>query len=228
MTRAEVSASLATRHSTPMLLRRLVRFAFHLFYNPFAFTYDAVSAIVSRGCWRDWTRAAIPRVVGKRVLEVPVGTGNLHLDLHAAGYPPIGVDLSPTMLNIARGKFTRARLNARLVRARAEQLPFAAGAFDSIVMTFPASFVFDARTFTEFRRVLDDDGRVIWVDAPHLLSKDWWNRLLDGALNAVASGVDYRQLIRNVLENAQFEARIEWVEDGISQVCVAVAQKRRV
>ncbi len=239
-----------------MLMRRFIRLAFRLFYNQFAFTYDTVSAIVSRGRWRDWTRAAIPRVVGTRVLEVPCGTGNLLLDLRAAGYAPIGVDLSPNMLRIARGKLRHARVRARhspvldslahqgwnrpskisvdqgvanalplLCRARAEQLPFPRGAFDSIVMTFPANFIFDPRTFAEFHRVLADDGRVIWVDVPQLFPQTWWSRFLGWALGAVASGVDYRQLIQQVLERAGFEARTESVEDGASVVWVTVADK---
>src|SRR5450756_83093 len=89
------------------ILLRLLRFAFGLFYNQFAFTYDFVSALVSRGRWRAWTRAAVPRIHGTRVLEVPCGTGNLLLDLRATGYAPIGVDLSAAMLNITHGKLRR-------------------------------------------------------------------------------------------------------------------------
>jgi hypothetical protein len=38
---------------------RLVRFGFRLLYNEMAFTYDAVSAVVSLGEWRSWQRAAL-------------------------------------------------------------------------------------------------------------------------------------------------------------------------
>lgn len=233
---------------------RLVRYAFHLFYNPFAFTYDMISAIVSRGHWRDWTRAAIPFIVGARVLEVPIGTGNLHFDLHAAGYKPIGADLSANMLKIARGKFVRVRAkhsqgffrfekqdwniptrsfenrdmaNASplLVRARVEQLPFPRASFNSIVMTFPASFVFDPRTFAEFARVLDENGRVIWVDAPRLKPINVWNRALNRAINAVGGDVNYREMIKRVVERAGFIAHMEMVEVAFSTVCVTIAHK---
>jgi SAM-dependent methyltransferase len=205
---------------------RLLRLAFHLFYNPFAFTYDFVSALVSRGHWRAWTRAAIPRLHGARILEVPCGTGNLLLDLRAAGYVPIGVDLSAWMLGITRGKFQRARTNAPLVRARTQMLPFPRRAFDSVVMTFPPGFIFDPAALAEIHRVLDDHGRLIWVDAGRLLPRDLWSRALNAALDAVDSGGDFARVANERLTRAGFAAQIEWVEDDASVVAVVTAAKR--
>src|SRR5438477_6401574 len=74
---------------------RFLRFVFHHFYNTFAWTYDAVSAGISLGHWRGWTRAAIPYLRGARILEIAFGTGNLQLDLRAAGFTSFGADLSP-------------------------------------------------------------------------------------------------------------------------------------
>ncbi len=212
-----------------MFLRRitlpLVRFAFHLFYNPFAFTYDAVSAIVSRGRWRAWTHQVIPRVAGRRVLEVPCGTGNLQLDLAAVGYQPVAVDLSLSMLEITRGKLRRARLDLRLARARVQALPFAAQSFDTLIMTFPPGFIFDPRTFDEFRRVLSDRGRLVWVDAGRMLPRDAWSGLLNWALNAVSGGWNFETMAREVLTRAGFKSHIEWVQDDWSVVAVVTAEK---
>ncbi len=218
--------------------RPLLRFAFHLFYNPLAFTYDWVSAIVSRGRWRAWTRAAIPRIAGTRILEVPAGTGNLLLDLVAAGYAPVAVDLSPAMLRITRGKIvetlhTSPRSEAEwdatslpgLVRARAQALPFHSGAFDTIIMTFPPEFIFDPRTFVEFSRLLDEGGRVVWVDAGRLLPRDLWGRALNAALDAVGGGGQFEPMARELLTRAGFHARIEWVQDESSRVAVVIGQK---
>ncbi len=219
-----------TRHSShPMSIRSFIRplllFAYRLLYNELAFTYDAVSALVSRGHWRDWTRAAIPHIVGTRILEVPVGAGNLHLDLHAAGYAAIGVDLSPAMLNITRDKFRRAHRHAAIMRARVEQLPFPRGAFDSIVMTFPASFIYDPRTFQEFQRVLADTGRVIWVDAAHSIHRDWWWKIVNVAWGEFGGQSGYPGLMERVLAQAGFAVQINTVSDGASIVSVAIATK---
>ncbi len=215
-----------------MLLRRalmrFLRFAFHLFYNPFAFTYDFVSAVVSRGRWRAWTRTAIPRIQGTRVLEVPCGTGNLLLDLHAAGYAPIGVDLSPSMLNITRGKFHRNGVRPLLARARAQALPFPSGAFDSVVMTFPPGFISEPAALVEIRRVLDARGRLIWVDAARFVKPGLWSRLVNRWIGFVGGETEYERLMQQVLERAGFGSTIEWVGDDVSVVVVATATKRSV
>ncbi|MBI5653044.1 MAG: methyltransferase domain-containing protein [Chloroflexi bacterium] len=220
-----------------MILRRawraFIRFAFHLFYNQFAFTYDLVSAFVSRGHWRAWTRAAIPRLAGTRVLELPCGTGNLTLDLIASGYAPIGVDLSPAMLRITRGKLNRehperseaeSKDASRLLRARAEALPFASRAFDSIVMPFPPGFAPDPRALAEMNRVLDDRGRLIWVDGGRLLKRDAWDRALDTALDVV-SGASSLVLAEKLLADAGFSVGVENVQDDASVVMVITATK---
>jgi ubiquinone/menaquinone biosynthesis C-methylase UbiE len=224
----------------------LLRFAFHLLYNPFAFTYDFVSALVSRGHWRAWTRAAIPFIVGKRVLEVPCGTGNLLLDLRAAGYAAIGADLSAAMLDITRAKFRRAaRLErspgrsvaepkeaeskgAPILSARAQQLPFPNHAFDSITMTFPPGFVRDPRAFAELHRVLRDDGRLIWVDAARLLPRDAISRALNAAIDAVdGSTTPFETFACAMLARVGFESKIERVQDDASVVSVIIASKEQ-
>ncbi|MDE3089746.1 MAG: methyltransferase domain-containing protein [Chloroflexota bacterium] len=220
------------------VLLRVLRFAFQLFYNPFAFTYDPVSAIVSLGRWRAWTRVAIPRIQGARVLEVPCGTGNLLLDLRAAGYAPVGVDLSASMLKITRGKLQRPSTSSStrsarsesaqdaplLARARAEALPFSDGAFDSVVMTFPPGFIYDPEVFVEIRRMLDDRGRLIWVDAARFVSRGLWGRLVNRWIGFGGSAAESERLMARVLARAGFESNIEWVGDDVSVVAVAVAQ----
>ncbi len=226
------------------LARPFLRFAFHLFYNPFAFTYDWVSAIVSRGRWRAWTRAAIPRIVGTRILEVPTGTGNLLLDMAHAGYAPVAVDLSPAMLQITRNKLknlakvhrpaelrsaqpSQGYQGSPLVRARAQTLPFPAHSFDTIVMTFPPEFIFDPHTLAEFARVLDDQGRVVWVDAGRLLPRDVWGRTLNAALDSVGGGGKFETMARELLARAGFDAQVEWVQDEVSVVAVVTARKEK-
>jgi ubiquinone/menaquinone biosynthesis C-methylase UbiE len=202
-----------------------VRFAFHHFYNTFAFTYDFVSVIISRGHWRAWTRTAIPRIIGTRVLEIPCGTGNLLIDLRMAGYAPIGTDLSPSMLRITRGKMRQTNVNASILRARAQLLPFSNQSFDSIVMTFPPGFIYDPHVLAEFRRLLDDDGRLIWVDAGRLLPHDFFSRLLNHAFDAVGGDEKFSHGASELLTRAGFESKIETVRDEASVVMVAVAEK---
>jgi ubiquinone/menaquinone biosynthesis C-methylase UbiE len=209
------------------MLRILLRFAFHLFYNPFAFTYDWVSALVSRGQWRIWTRASLPHVVGTRVLEVPSGTGNLLLDLRAAGYRAVGVDLSAAMLNITRAKLRRHATTAPLVRARVQALPFPAATFDSITMTFPPGLAHDPRAFAELARVLVNNGRLIWVDAARLLPRDAWSRFLNWSLNVVGgNGVPFETFARAMLADPVWQVQVQRVVNETSVVMVVIATRR--
>jgi len=145
---------------------RLILFGFRLLYNEFAFTYDVVSYLVSLGAWRCWQRSALKHLdlaAGEPVLELAFGTGNLQLDLHAAGYQVVGCDLSPYMGRIARRKLLQRHLPARLVRGSAYGLPFPAQAFAAVVSTFPTDFIVQPETLTEVYRVLRPDGRFVIV-----------------------------------------------------------------
>lgn len=146
--------------------RRIVKFGFRLLYNELAFTYDTVSVIVSVGAWRCWQRAALKHLgvgPGAHVLELAHGTGNLQLDLHAAGYHPLGHDLSPQMGQIARRKLQHAGRSIALTRGVAQRLPFPSTAFDAVVCTFPTGFIIDPAALSEVRRVLKPQGRFVIV-----------------------------------------------------------------
>jgi ubiquinone/menaquinone biosynthesis C-methylase UbiE len=180
-------------HKPGARAKRLFRQIYKHFYNRFAFTYDPVSAIVSRGEWRAWTRAAIPFVRKEgQVLEIAFGTGNLLLDLFEAGLKPVGVDLSPYMIGITRRKLRARSLSPSILRAAVQQLPFPTAHFDSIVMTFPPGFITDPRAMKEMQRVLADDGSLIWVDAPYLKPRDAWSRFLNWAYSVTGGAPEPR------------------------------------
>jgi len=157
----------------------LVRWGFHLLYNQFAWTYDAVSWLVSLGNWRRWQRAAIPYLRGERVLDLACGTGNLLIDLAEAGYRPCGLDLSPYMLCITQRKLRRQGLDVPLCRGRAQVLPFADGAFDAVVATFPAGFILHPTSLREVTRVLCPGGRAVVVAEARLGGRGPLNRFIE-------------------------------------------------
>jgi ubiquinone/menaquinone biosynthesis C-methylase UbiE len=211
-------------------MRSLIRFAFHAFYNPFAFTYDAVSAVVSRGEWRAWTRAAIPFLRGARILEIAFGTGNLHLDLCDAGYAPVGIDLSPHMLAITARKFRARKLIPRLARADVCALPFPDNYFSSLVMTFPSGFIFIPAAMQELYRVLEPEGVLVWVDAAYLEPRDVWSRLINCAFALTGTGapLDARTAALRAAAAAgiAWTWRVETVASRASRVHVFIATKK--
>ncbi len=96
------------------------------------------------------------------VLEIGVGTGIVAEALrHELDRPCriAGVDISAEMLNRARG-----RLPGTLVRASAQQLPFAAASFDAVIAVHVLHLVGDMQAaLAEAARVLRPGGRVVTV-----------------------------------------------------------------
>jgi ubiquinone/menaquinone biosynthesis C-methylase UbiE len=141
---------------------QIVDFGFRLLYHEMAFTYDAISWIVSLGQWRCWQRSVfsyLPEAESGLVLEIAHGTGNLQLDLQTAHYQTIAYDFSAQMGQIAKSKVPATPF----IRGMAQKLPFRDASFAAIVCTFPTSFIVDANTLREAYRVLHADGLMIVV-----------------------------------------------------------------
>ncbi len=145
------------------ILSAALRFFFRLLYGPFAWTYDAVAWIVSRGKWTAWGAAVLPLLSEGPVLELAHGPGHLLRKMAHRGLSPVGLDLSPQMGAQARRRLCRAGLPIRLVRARAQRLPFRDHSFRALVATFPTEFILDPATACEAARVLTPGGTAVVV-----------------------------------------------------------------
>lgn len=209
---------------------RLVRFGFHLLYNQFAFTYDTVSKTVSLGAWRCWQRSALKFLSappGARVLEIAYGTGDLQLDLNAAGYRVFGHDLSPHMARIASGKLRRGRLPVRLSRGLSQALPYGDSTFAAVVSTFPSEFILAPETLREVYRVLADDGRFVIVPNGVLTGRNaaaaWieWLYRVTGQRGGEESG----DAIARYFEPYGFEVELRQEVCPRSLATVLIAQK---
>lgn len=98
------------------------------------------------------------------VLEVGIGSG-----ASLSQYPPAcrvtGVDLSSAMLDIARLKARRAGIEASLLQADAQSLPFSDSRFDTCVSQLSMCTVPDpVLALRELRRVCKPDGRVLLLE----------------------------------------------------------------
>lgn len=222
------------------MIRRIqaffIRLIFRLLYYELAWSYDAVSWLVSLGQWRAWLFCALPFVAGKRVLELGHGPGHLLLALSQRGKTAVGLDLSPVMGRQARLKLQKQNVAALLVRGKGEQLPFAEGSFDTVVATFPTNYIFLPETLAAVRRVLRENGRFVIIPSTQFTSKGIAVRVLEWLYRitgqrqpeSAAAATDPKtiwQPILNRLDQAGFTPSLHQKELKGSIVIILVAEK---
>jgi ubiquinone/menaquinone biosynthesis C-methylase UbiE len=134
---------------------------FHVLYQPMAWTYDWVAAIVSVGRWQSWILSVLPDIPGPRILELGHGTGHLQFALAQKGAAGFGIDLSRQMGRITQRRLSRSSFASRLVNGLAQNLPFADNSFDQVVATFPTPYIFQKQTLAEIHRVLAPAGAFV-------------------------------------------------------------------
>ncbi len=161
------------------LWKRFVQFGFRLLYHEMAWSYDLVAWGVSGGQWRAWGQAALPHLVGQRVLELGHGPGHLLVALAQREFCPVGLDLSPHMGRLARWRLRRAGLAVPLTRGRAQALPFATHSLDSVLVTFPTQYIVDPATLAQVRRVLRPGGRLVVVVGAQLSGRGPFSRFVE-------------------------------------------------
>ncbi len=82
-----------------------------MIYEILAPIYDAVNSEVDYSAWADFIERIVQRECISKpelVLDLGCGTGKMTLELARRGYDMTGVDISPEMLDIARGEEEKA------------------------------------------------------------------------------------------------------------------------
>ena len=110
---------------------------------------------------------------GRRVLDVGSGTGRFAAALGDQARV-WGVDPSPEMLEVARGRAPTVRFK----EGSAEQLPFKDGWFERAVLWLVVHLLDGPRAFPELHRVLAPGGRLLVATFdPSYFDAFWLNRL---------------------------------------------------
>lgn len=119
-------------------------------------------------------------LTGRRVLEVGCGTGRFLAAIEGRA-KAWGVDPSPEMLEVARGRVQGAGLKL----GSAEELPFKDGWFERAVMWLVVHLVDRPRAFAELRRVLSPGGRFAIATFDPVHFDAFWLNALFPSLEAV-------------------------------------------
>jgi SAM-dependent methyltransferase len=148
------------------------------------------------------------------VLEIGAGTG-LNLRHYPAGLEEL-VLAEPGEPMADRIDLSRAPegVPTRLVRAPAEQLPFAEDSFDTVVSTLVLCTVSDpARAVSEIGRVLRPGGRLLFCE--HVAAEPGWRRGLQRrSARPWAAFADGCRCDRPTLATIESQLQVESVERG--------------
>jgi ubiquinone/menaquinone biosynthesis C-methylase UbiE len=133
--------------------------------------HDAFSAVTNRAIEPLLDAAQVRK--GTRLLDVASGPGTLAGKAAERGALVVGTDIAPSMVVLART--LHPTLNFR--EASAEDLPFAASSFDSVISSFGIGhFSKPDRVLAEFVRVLVPKGRA---------ALSWWDGFGQNRINGI-------------------------------------------
>lgn len=156
--------SVRDRIATPEGKRRYVRSLF----ATIADRYDLITRLLSYGQDRRWKRRLVSMaapVRGLRALDLATGTGDIAFALANEGARVVGLDLTPRMIELARGKRSSASPAASFLVGDMLALPFPAASFDLVTTGYGLRNVPDlTAAIDEIRRVLKPGGRVLSLD----------------------------------------------------------------
>ena len=141
--------------------------------------YDLMNSLMTAGRHHAWRGAAAREAIaGPPGALLDLATGTADLALAALRLDParvvIGADFSLGMLGQARRKLDAGRAHVALTAADALALPFADGAFASVVSAFLLRNLVDLDAgLAEMRRVTRGGGRVITLDIVKIALPVW-------------------------------------------------------
>ena len=187
-------------------------------FDAIAPRYDMVNRIMTFRLDVRWRRMAVKSLhlpVGSTVLDLASGTGDLCIDLAAAGFHPLSTDLSFGMLTADRSGVPR--MQADILR-----LPVPAGAVDGVTCGFALRNLVDLPAFfDELARVVRPGGRIALLDVgiPHNKVVRFGNNIYFGKVvpkigALLSDGAAYRYLPKSVAYLPPREQLVQILRDA--------------
>ena len=163
-------------------------------YRRYASKYDAfaepfISVIRQIGI------KSFPVKAGMKVLDVGCGTGTNLVLYHRAGCLVHGIDLSPSMLEVARDRLGK---HADLRVGDASEMPYRDNSFDlvtSMLTLHEMPYMIRPQVMKEMIRVMSREGRILLTDyhpGPIRFPKGWMLKAIILFLERVAGGEHFK------------------------------------
>ena len=141
-------------------------------FDSIAHSYDLLNHLLSMGIDKKWRKAAIQSLrpyAPKRILDVATGTGDFALlaahELHPERL--MGIDLSEGMMDVARKKATKARLD-EIIKFKKDdclRLSFPDDEFDAMMVAYGVrNFANLDQGLKEMHRVMKPGGRLVIIE----------------------------------------------------------------
>lgn len=116
--------------------------------------------------WQKQILSKFPEGKALDILDIGCGPGFFSIILSQMGHNVIGIDGAEGMLDKARSNIARTGSSASIQEMDANYLDFPDGSFDLIVSRNVTHTLLDhVRAYTEWKRVLRDDGLLLIYDA---------------------------------------------------------------
>jgi ubiquinone/menaquinone biosynthesis C-methylase UbiE len=155
---------------------------FEFMYSAGRWLYDPLTAAFFGPAWHNWRRTVLPWVGSGPVLEIACGTGQLLQELAKRSTFVVGFDQSLPMLTPAARRSDWNTIH--VVNADACSIPFEDRSFQTVVSTFPASFVTRHDVLNEVARVLKPGGHFVVVVSARFTRFQWKRPFIHPVLRA--------------------------------------------
>lgn len=134
--------------------------------------YDKLNHILSLNIDKRWRKKAVRELADEarpmKVLDVACGTGDFTIEIAkkvAKGSEVVGVDISDGMIAVGKEKIAKNGINADMIVADCEALPYDEGTFDRISVGFGVrNFEHLELGLSEMYRVLTPGGKLVILE----------------------------------------------------------------
>lgn len=160
----------------------------------------------------------------QKILDVATGTGTLANELAKLGHDVVGVDLSSSMVTVARDNYAK-NANLHFQQVDATRLPFKSNEFDASAISFALHDMphdIEIKVLAEMKRVTKADGHILVVDYSE--PKNHWGAKIVSPLVRATESIHWLPFVTRGLSNLLHEANLQVSKQttclGIVQIVV--------